>query len=292
MAHCRVLDTSDTLLDHCGEMEGQSPAQQADWWLARFHADWPALAAKLEGDYAADGFTWRTVLIERVFPTLAERLPAMRATRDRLLPLPAEVMRRAEQVFRLDFAVVFVILPIGYGGWGTSCEDEPAVLLGLDTIVGLGWTDGEALTGLVAHELGHVLHQVWRKRVGLEWGRGPFWLLYDEGFGQRCEHVLVGYEDWHMARGQDDWLAWCQAHTGWLAAEYLRAVAAGEPVYRFFGGSWPEYHIEGRHQCAYFLGHEIIRQWEGQKALKEIALLPVEEADRRVREALEAFSSA
>jgi hypothetical protein len=85
----------------------------------------------------------------------------------------------------------------------------------------------------------------------------------------------------HQARsGQaDDWLACCQTHLGWLAAEFLRMVDAGKTVSAFFG-SWFE--ICGRSETGYFLGHAVIKELEKQHGLKEIALLEDIEAAARL----------
>ena len=134
------------------------------------------------------------------------------------------------------------------------------------------WSDRESITGLIAHEFGHVIHEQWRTQSGLLFGNGAWWQLYLEGFAQRCEEIVhEGSAPHETSRGEDrEWLEWCQTHHAELAAEFLRSVEAGEAVQKFFG-SW--YDIEGHSQCGYFLGHEIIKQLEIEFSLREIAIL-------------------
>ena len=167
----------------------------------------------------------------------------------------------------------YCLLPAACGAGRATCySHSPAILLGLENIAEEGWIRSDALTGLVAHEMGHLVHYRWRGEYDLPGGSGPWWQLYEEGFAQRCEHVLCGEHAWHMPQETDrnDWLDWCQENRGWLAAEFLRRADAAEDIRPFFG-SWFE--LRGRKQCGYFLGHELIRQLEISKTLKEIALL-------------------
>ena len=184
--------------------------------------------------------------------------------------------------------VIFVIhVGIGCGvGWATSLQHSPALLLGLENIAEEGWTQPATLAGLVAHEMGHLVHFQWLAEHNQVAGSGSWWQLYEEGFAQRCEHVILGRDTWHMSLSRDggDWLDWCQKNKGWLAAEFLRKVDAGTDVRPFFG-SW--FDLRGRKQCGYFLGHELIRELEVTRSLAEIALLTdVEGQFRRLLEEL------
>lgn len=281
-----LIDTFPAFLELWDTAQGQSVDVQVERWLTDYMSQWPELLAKQQKDYADQGIDWRTVARERVFPFLPDRLPSMVEARQNLLACIEPVYRRAQEVLGLDFDVVFVIyVGIGCGaGWATSFGGVPACLFGLENIAECGWTGQEALTSLTAHELGHLLHQQWRARHGLMAGAGPFWQLYEEGLAQRCEHIIMGRDTWHEQGDQDDWLPWCSANRAWLAAEFLTTVDQGKPANPFFG-SW--YDIQGRRQCGYFLGHELIREWESETDLKEIALLPWDEVQRRARNSLE-----
>ena len=273
MTPYQVVDTFPAFLAFWRRAQHQPLEAQIEGWAEDYMAQWPELLAKQQEDYASQNEDWQRIARERVFPFLGRRLSAMQAAHRLLLDICSDVYIRAQTALSFDSEVVFVIyVGIGCGaGWVTTYQSSPAVLFGLENIAEEGWTQPAALTGLVAHEMGHVVHFYWRAEQGFSEGSGPWWQLYTEGFAQRCEHVILGEDTWHMALdAEDDWLDWCQAHKGWLAAEFLRAADEGESVRPFFG-SWFE--IRGRKQCGYFLGHEVTKRLEESASLGEIALL-------------------
>jgi hypothetical protein len=270
----KVIDTFPAFLAYWDAFRSEPVDVQVEAWATDYMARWPELLEKQVANYASEDADWRQVARERVFPFLNERLPAMRMAHENLLGGCGNVFAEAQRALGFELDVVFVIyVGVGCGaGWGTRFQDSPAVLFGLENIAECGWSRPPSITGLVAHEIGHLVHYDWRARHDLAIESGPWWQLYEEGFAQRCEHVFLGQDSWHMVSdvyGQD-WLAWCQEQKEWLAAEFLRRVAQGESVRPFFG-SW--YDIRGRKQCGYFLGHELIRRLECSMSLEEIALL-------------------
>lgn len=255
------------------EAEKNMPLEaQIDGW-SKSLAEFPELLQKQIDAYAMDGVSWRTAACEHVFPFLEERLPAMRAA-NRLLPtvLP-EVTKRAQSVLGCDMNIRFVIyVGIGCGaGWATRYENHPAVLFGLENIAECGWTNTDCLSGLTAHEIGHLAHATWRESAGLVDGSGPWWTLYSEGFAQCCEQRILGRESWHMNGGTaPGWLAACRANESHLARLYLQAVEEARPIHLFFG-SW--YQVEGLAQTGYYLGREILRGLEARGcSLSELAV--------------------
>jgi hypothetical protein len=156
-------------------------------------------------------------------------------------------------------------------------------LFGLENIAESGWSGREAITSLAAHEIGHLAHRHWRQQYGKPVGSGPWWQLYEEGFAQYCQSLILPSTTWHQASGgQLDWLAWCRERQPWLAAKFLQVVDAGEPVAPFFG-SW--YEICGRSETGYFLGCELAAALASDLTLLELALL--EEVDILLRPVLE-----
>lgn len=289
MAKCDVVDTFPAFLAFWDEMRRESLDAQVEAWAAEYMSQWPELLEKQQQDYAGQDVDWRQVGREKVFPFLAERLPAMKVAHENLLEVCETIYSTAQEALPFDGGVVFVIyVGIGCGaGWGTRFHNSPAVLFGLENIAACGWSERQAITGLVAHEIGHLVHDHWRAQYEKPVGSGPWWQLYSEGFAQRCEHVILGQETWHMAIGvgDDDWLDWCRNQKGWLAGEFLRVVYAGEPVRPFFG-SW--FDVRGRKQCGYFLGHEAVKELQAGASIKDIALM--DDAERRLRPILEKFA--
>ena len=250
---------------------------------------WPALLEKQQQGYSSQGVEWRAIARERVFPLLEERLSIMTEARNRLLPCIGPIHEKTQEALKLDLNILYVIyVGIGCGaGWATTLEEQPACLFGLENIAECGYTTEEALAGLTAHEIGHLLLSQRRQRHGLAAGGGPFWQLYDEGFAVRCEQIVLGDGSWHEQNGQEGWLDWCTANKAWLAAEFLRLVDNGQPVNSFFG-SW--FSIKRRSGCGHFLGCEVIRSLEQAVDFEEIALLPRDEIEWRARLAVERFA--
>jgi hypothetical protein len=237
-------------------------------------AAWPDLLALQIDDYTKQHVDWQQIARERVFPCLAQRLPAMRAAHQLLLATVEPICASAQTLFDLDCDTLFVIyVGIGSGaGWVTPFCGEPAILFGLENIAECGWQDYQSISGLVAHEIGHIVHFYWRDRCEKSLGAGPWWQLYEEGFAQRCETLLRDSENWHQNSGINgrNWHAWCRENQAWLSAEFLKTVDANQPVTPFFG-SW--FDVRGKRQTGYFLGHAVIVALEQTYDWKEIALL-------------------
>ncbi|MBN2006868.1 MAG: hypothetical protein JXA21_26175 [Anaerolineae bacterium] len=258
-------------------------------WAGEYLAPWPELLDKQVADYAESDLDWRQVAAERVFPNMAKRLPAMCEARRNLSELCIPVYARAQKALDFDSPAVFVLyvgLECG-AGWVTTFHDTPAILFGLEAIAECGWSDANLISGLVAHEIGHLAHHYWRAQHEKPLGDGPWWQLYEEGFAQRCDCLIMETHIPHEARADGEWLPWCRAHRAWLAARFLETIDASEPVMPFFG-SWFE--IEGKRQTGYFLGGEAIQELEKHFGLKEIALL--DDVETWLRPILEQWAEA
>lgn len=274
MATCEIIDTFPAFLTYWARAQGRPLDEQIESWAAEYMAPWPDLLAMQVDDYASQGLDWWQVAAEKVFPYLADRLPAMREAHDNLLCLLAPTYASASETLGFDGDVVFVLyVGLGNGaGWVTPYCGLPAILFGLENIAECGWTQPGRLAGLIAHEIGHLAHHHWRAQHGQRLGAGPWWQLYEEGFAERCESLVLQAETRRQGGRHkgDDWLDWCQSHQHWLAAEFLRTVDAGEPVTAFFG-SW--FDIRGRSETGYYLGHKVIEELEQHQSLKDVALL-------------------
>jgi hypothetical protein len=288
MSKCHVVDAFPEFLEFWPAIRHGTVDEQIDAWATTYMARWPELLAKQKACYAADGEDWRQVARERVFPYLAERMPGMEEAHKHLVTLCEPLYARAQRLLGLESDLVAVIYAgIGCGaGWVTTYQGMAAVLFGLENAAEEGWTQQAVLSGLVAHEIGHVAHHHWRQQRGLPNGSGPWWQLYSEGFAQRCEHLILEHDSWHMAHQLAGWREWCQANEGWLAAEFLRAVDSGESLRPFFG-SW--YDIRGWKQTGYFIGHSVIEHLEARMDLRELALLG--EIEPRMRNELESLAA-
>ncbi|HLO14421.1 MAG TPA: hypothetical protein VK206_06310 [Anaerolineales bacterium] len=252
-------------------------------------AEWSELLDKQLADYVSRREDWQKAASEKIFPYISTRLPAMEVAHRNIILLYPFLCNQAYQKIGLEINATCVLyVGIGCGaGWVTTYQDRPAILFGLENIAECGWSDSNSISGLIAHELGHVIHNTFRKQVSLGDGDGAWWQLFSEGFAQRCEHLILGQNTWHEGAGSNqNWIAWCQAKKAYLASEFLRFVAEGKDMRPFFG-SW--YHIDGYSQCGYFLGHEAVKELElSGMSIREIGML--EKPENQLRETLEYFA--
>lgn len=275
MGKCEILDTYQDFLAYWMRARFKNLNEQTRLWQTSYMKKYPELLSKQVQNYEEENIDWQDIA-KKVFPKLPQRFQLMRKARDTILHLYTPVYAKSQENLRLDFDIVFVIyVGIGCGaGWATTYNGQPTVLLGLENIAEQKWHTKNKLEGLISHEIGHLAHMKWRD----EWEifekaeQDPLFQLYSEGFAQRCEHVTLGRETWHMVQDRE-WLLWCEQHKGWLAKEFLKRLEKQASVNDFFG-SW--FNIQSKTQTGYFLGHAFICELEKTYSLREIALFNVE----------------
>ena len=273
MPTCKNLDTFPDFLSVWENVQHDALEAQINAWLNEYMSHYPELLQKQLDDYASLDEDWRVTASGRIFPALPERLSTMQTAHDNLLSVCNDVYKRAQKAVSFNNDLVCVIyVGLGCGaGWANEYDGKPAILFGLENIAEEGWQGRDTLTGLAAHELGHLVHFEWRKQANIANEDDHWWQLYTEGFAQRCESVILGKPSWHMqADPEMGWREWCKKNIHWLAAEFLRRGDQGEDMRPFFG-SWFDLH--GHKQTGYFLGHEIIKKMQERMSLQEIALL-------------------
>lgn len=274
MSPCIRLDTYPDFLRFWQTARTMPVAIAVEKWASEYMAPWPELRRQQQESFTDQREDWRAVAAERVFPGLDTRLPGMAMAHAHLLELCEPSLRKAQTALGFESDMVFVLyVGIGCGaGWATAYEGRPAILLGLEMIAECGWCDRPALAGLLAHEIGHLVQSHWRTQQNSPVSPSPYWQLFSEGFAQRCEHLILGTESWHQSQGlnQLDWVAWCRSHRSWLAGKFLACLDAKADTRPFFG-SW--FDIEGRKQCGYFLGHEVIKEMQAASDMRAIAVM-------------------
>lgn len=289
MRNCHITDTFPDFLSFWQQAEHKSTDAQIAEWQSRYMAKYPELLEKQIACYSEENIDWQQIARQKIFPSLAQRLGAMKVARENLLTLLEPIYSKTRETLDFERSVYFVLyVGVGCGaGWATTFHNLPAALFGLENIAECGWTGSSSLTGLAAHELGHLIHLSWRKEAGMPQGSGPFWQLYSEGFAQLCEHIICGKDSWHMLSGinDPDWLGWCQRNKCYLAAHFLEIADTSQTVRPFFG-HW--FDIKGRKQCGHFLGHELIKVLQTSKNIREVALL--DNVDQLCRTILQDFT--
>lgn len=156
----------------------------------------------------------------------------------------------------IDADIVLYLGLCNGAGWATKVENRSVVLLGIEKIMELDWTDELSMIGLVYHELGHLWH--FQNRTVRTEIKTPvdsaLWQLYSEGIAMYFEQMLCGRRDFYH-QDKDGWLNWCMDNRKRLFGEYLRRIDAGESVQDFFG-DWCSF--EGKSDVGYYLGAELI----------------------------------
>lgn len=271
---CKILDTYPDFSKHWTYACSKSMDEQIRLWQTFYMDKYPELLNKQLQCYETEKIGWREIA-GKVFSKLPAGLQLMEEARNNILALCKPIYAQALQKLEIDFAITFVIyVGIGCGaGWATTYRGQPAILLGLENIAEEKWHTKTRLRGMISHEIGHLIHMIWRNEWETfeEMAKDPLFRLYIEGFAQRCEHLILGRETWHMAPNKN-WELWCEQNKSWLAKEFFNRLNKCLSVDDFFG-SW--FDIQGRKQTGYFLGHTFICELEKTYDLRKIALLNI-----------------
>lgn len=170
-----------------------------------------------------------------------------------------------------DFTIILYLGLCNGAGWATTLEENDVILLGIEKIIELGWSDYEEMQALIYHEVGHIWH---KKKGNLYFPAATqrelsILQLYQEGVAMRCQQILCKDDNfYHQNKG--NWLAWCQTNEVEIKTEYLRRLDGNENTQDFFG-DWCSY--KGFPDVGYFLGCKFIKYLEKAYSLKEIANL-------------------
>ena len=226
-----------------------------DAWRAYADSVSPTLAEKCILD-AQDYDFERDV--RPVLDTALASLEKLHAAHESFLSVTENLDLRMERALgsTVDAHILLYLGLCSGAGWATELDGHAAVLLGLEKIAELDWTDKASMEGLVYHELGHLWHFDRRRAPFFEAESPALWQLYTEGCAMYAEQELLGDENaFHQYDGA--WLAWCRENEKTLFGEYRRRVDAGESCQDFFG-AWCAY--LGHSDVGYSLGNRIVRK--------------------------------
>ena len=92
---CTLIDTFPAFLAYWAEAGRKPINDQIEDWAAVYMSRWPELLAKQIEDYSSQNLDWRQVAREKVFPHLADRLPAMQAAHQNLLEACGPIYAKA-----------------------------------------------------------------------------------------------------------------------------------------------------------------------------------------------------
>lgn len=223
-------------------------------------------------------YSFQTKIKPVLIASLTFDFPRIEAAHKNLLALLGNITPRFRQVFgdQQKILLYFYCGLCNGAGWATIIERKPAILLGAEKIAELAWHDQSHMESLVCHELGHIAHSLLRgeklaKKLRLP-SEQAVWQLYLEGYAQRQQQTLLGYEAYHQDK--NGWLFWCQNNLPTIALEYLTRIETDAIVQDFFG-DWVSW--RGRSDVGYFLGCEFIKSLEADLSPQELAGLDLDQ---------------
>lgn len=196
--------------------------------------------------------------------------PAIDELHNTFLSLTDGINDRFRYFFQteLEVAIVLYMGLCNGAGWATKLDGRQAVLLGIEKIIELNWHDKKTMSGLIYHELGHILHfeKINGDYTPKNQREKSLWQLYCEGIAMYCELLLGGsLQSYHQDK--NGWLDWCEAHKLDILLEYKRRLAADESTQDFFGdgAKWRDFSDLG-----YYLGCQFVQSLVPRYSLQEL----------------------
>ena len=156
---------------------------------------------------------------------------------------------------------VDVVLYLGLcsgAGWATEVDGRPAVLLGIEKIIELGWYGLADMNALILHELGHLYHFQFGSdlRALQHTSDALLWQLFSEGVATVFEQDALDTPDF-FHQDKDGWKAWCDAHCAMIAARFAADLGRMTPAKQNYFGDWVRF--DGQPDVGYYLGARFVR---------------------------------
>lgn len=284
MVLIETISYLNEFFDYWVQVKGLSIENQIEMYPKLYLKENSYLFNKQRQIYEREGDNWKEIVKEFVFQNLSLKINHFRDIESILINSIVDLKPRLKSFFPENYKIRIVIyFGLGIGsGFADFYQNIPAVLFGLENIVDCNWLTYSTLSGLLAHEIGHLYHFYIRGeddesvKGNLE-HKSKYWQLYEEGFAMRMEQEIMQKESWHMVETNENWLFWCRENIHFLSDLFLDYIKNDKKVNDFFG-SWLT--ISGFSQTGYFLGHEIIKELEHSNySLKAIGLLSDKELD-------------
>lgn len=225
-------------------------------------------------DYLNEGLDWKRIALEKVFGYDLEFVLKMNET-VRLLEKIVEMMiKRLGMFYSIDNINVVVVLYHGLGngaGWVATYENKPAIYLGIEKILELGWNTRGKLEDLISHEFGHVIHESMRETLVPydDFKRKTIFKLYTEGVATYCESIINGRE-----KSSPEWYEKCLENELYLKKEFLRRLESNSQEITDFFGDWNL--IYGIYEAGYFLGLQIVKRLIRKMTITELMKIDYE----------------
>ena len=168
-----------------------------------------------------------------------------------------------------DCDIIFYLGLCNGAGWVTELDGRRVILLGLEKIVELGWTDRRAMAGLIDHELGHSYQGQFGvlKRETATPRERFLWQLFTEGIAMVFEQTLL--EDPQAFHQYDNaWRVWCDRHFREIRSDFEADLDTMTFANQRYFGDWVRY--RGHGDVGYYLGARLIRYAMAETAFDEL----------------------
>ena len=185
---------------------------------------------------------------------------------------------------------VDIILYLGLcngAGWVTPVDGRLSILLGIEKIIELNWSDPDAMNGLILHELGHVYQSQYGvlTRELSDSADRFLWQLFTEGVAMTFEQIIIGsFEYFH--EDKNGWKTWCDANIKHIADSFKNDLHSMNRSNQKYFGDWVRF--EGYPDTGYYLGARFVQFILKQDKFDNVINYDI----TAVRNAFEKFSSS
>ncbi|MDA3932041.1 MAG: DUF2268 domain-containing putative Zn-dependent protease [Tenericutes bacterium] len=253
------------------QFQDKNPLNQYNYWL-NYMKQFTEIKRKCIEDYLFNKYDPKEIALEKVFIYSKLEFEKMKVASKKIEQICKALENKKNNIIDVSTMPIVVIIYHGLGnaaGWATKYKGNPAIMLGVEKIVELGWDDKNSLQNLIYHEYAHLIHEYLRN-TDLE----PFndnykvWInrVYIEGFATYLESILSG------TTRRNDWLKKCEEKASLLKEEILYRLSHQLSCQEFFG-DWHK--VYGLSDTGYFLGFQYIKSLSKFYDIKYIAKMSI-----------------
>ena len=209
-------------------------------------------------DYTQQGYYWKDIAYDRVFNYDQSFVERMTSTAKLLEEIIISMKDKLTDFYSLERDDTVIIIYHGLGnaaGWVTTYNGRPAIYLGIEKIVELGWDSRQKLEDLVSHEYGHLIHMEIRKAPlapFLNMRKKVLFRMYTEGVATFFEGIFNGREV-----SSPKWYKRANELESELRKELLTRLEKESKDSEDFFGDWNP--VMNLNEAGYFLGLQVIK---------------------------------
>lgn len=210
-------------------------------------------------DCIGAGYSWESAfqpVLDAVVRDVEKRERAVRSFLEVTEGLDRKICDRFGK--ELDVDVILYLGLCNGAGWVTEVEGRMVVLLGIEKIMELDFSDTDAMNGLIVHELGHVFQAQYgvfrRKTDTME--EHFLWQLFTEGIAMVFEQEIVGDPE-YFHQDKDGWKAWCDLNEKKIRESFSSDLKTMTREDQRYFGDWVRF--DGYGDTGYYLGTRFVR---------------------------------